>query len=110
MKENVMPVEIENMTNRPVLLRLNSGTTLHLAPLSTSSEIMDDEVVNNAKVQKLLDRRVIDQHEAGKKAISKPPEKGEVEIEIEKAEAEKKKGDAKKKKADAEKIKAEAKK
>ena len=54
-----MPVQIENVTNRPVLLRLNSGATLHLAPRSISSEILEVEVSDNAKVQKLVERSVI---------------------------------------------------
>jgi hypothetical protein len=37
-------VFIENLTNRPVLLRLNSGNTLHLAPCAHSREISDIEV------------------------------------------------------------------
>ena len=57
-----MPVTIENLTNRPVLLRLNSGQTLHLAPRTTSGEILDVEVKSNAKVQKLEGRRVITLH------------------------------------------------
>lgn len=62
-----MSVKIENLTNRPVLLRLNSGQTLHLAPSTTSIEIMDTEVKSNSKVQKLQERRVITLHPVGKK-------------------------------------------
>lgn len=63
-----MFVTIENLTNRPVLLRLNSGTTLHLAPRATSSELMDVEVNQNDKVKKLEDRHVIARHPAGSTA------------------------------------------
>jgi hypothetical protein len=57
-----MPITIENLTNRPVLLRMNSGQTLHLSPRTTSGEIVDADVQNNAKVQKLEGRRVIALH------------------------------------------------
>jgi len=65
-----MPVTIENLTNRPVLLRLNSGQTLHLAPRTTSGEIREVEVKGNAKAQKLLDRRVIALHKIEEKKRS----------------------------------------
>ena len=62
-----MPVTIENLTMQLVLLRLNSGQTLHIAPRITSEEIMDVEVENNAKVQKLKERHVIAVHPVAKK-------------------------------------------
>ncbi len=62
-----MPVKIENLTTRPVLLRLNSGQTLHLAPRTISAEVYDVEVENNPKVQKLQDRCVIDLQVSGVK-------------------------------------------
>jgi len=58
-----MPVKIENLTNRPVLLRLRSGRSLHLAPRKTSEEISDVEVINNAKVSKLQAHRIISLHQ-----------------------------------------------
>lgn len=67
-----MPVTIENLTNRPVLLRLNSGQTLHLAPRTTSGEILDVEVKSNAKVQKLEGRRVITLHKIEEKKLPTP--------------------------------------
>ncbi|MCP4428740.1 MAG: hypothetical protein GY803_30005 [Chloroflexi bacterium] len=74
-----MPVKIENITSRPVLLRLNSGQTLHLAPRKTSEEIREVEVSNNAKVQKLQERHVIalrkapkPKKRAGRRAKSSP--------------------------------------
>ncbi len=54
-----MPVKIKNLTKRPVLLRLNSGQTLHLAPESISAEIHDHEINGNIKANKLKDRNVI---------------------------------------------------
>jgi hypothetical protein len=67
-----MPVTIENLSKKPVLLRLNSGKTLHLAPNKTSSELRDAEVRSNTKVQKLQDRYVIALHEVRKKGV--PPD------------------------------------
>jgi hypothetical protein len=58
-RRHVMPVTIENLTNRPVLLRFNSGHTLHLAPRTISLEIRDVEINRNAKIQMLMGRRVI---------------------------------------------------
>ena len=54
-----MPVSVTNLTNRPVLIRLNSGNTLHIAPAATSAAIADGERVRNAKIEKLIKRRVI---------------------------------------------------
>ena len=54
-----MPVTIKNLTQRPVLIRLNSGATLHLAPAAISAAIPDGERVRNAKIEKLVKRRVI---------------------------------------------------
>lgn len=54
-----MPVEIKNLTQRPVLMRLNSGASLHLSPGMTSHEIVDEEVRRNEKVEKLQGRHVI---------------------------------------------------
>lgn len=72
-----MSFKIENLTNSPVLLRLNNGRTLHLAPRTTSSDIMDVEVNQNAKVQKLKDRHVITLHEVKKKEQPAAGPKGE---------------------------------
>ena len=65
-----MPVKIENLANRPVLLRLNSGQTLHLDPRRTSAEVLDVEVERNAKVKKLEGRRVILLHKVEEKKRS----------------------------------------
>jgi hypothetical protein len=55
-----MPVTIENLTNRPVLLRFNSGQTRYLAPREALKDVMYVEVKSNAKIQKLAKRRVIE--------------------------------------------------
>ena len=54
-----MPVKIKNLTKRPVLFRLNSGQTLHLAPGSISAEVWEHEINGNTKAKKLKDRNVI---------------------------------------------------
>jgi hypothetical protein len=66
-KEVGMP-KIENLTNRPVLLRCNSGEALHIAPRATSADIPDVEVKGNRTVEKLKDRHVIAWHGAEEKA------------------------------------------
>ncbi len=53
---------IKNLTNRPVLLRLNSGATLHIAPHQISGDCMEVEVRNNQIIQKLLARQVLSIH------------------------------------------------
>ena len=54
-----MSVKMKNLTIRPVLLRLNSGSTLHIAPRQMSGECTDGDVRNNDMIQKLLERRVL---------------------------------------------------
>jgi len=67
-----MSVEIKNLTNRPVLMRLNSGRSLHLAPGAASPEVVDTEISNNAKVTKLQGRHVIALNPISKKAHKTP--------------------------------------
>ena len=57
----VVATKIENLSGRKILIRLSSGQTLHIAPRATSEELSDVEV-QNPKVQKLQDRRVIALH------------------------------------------------
>jgi hypothetical protein len=57
-------VRIENLTNRPVILALNSQTTLHLSPHHTSKAINDVEIKNNPMVAKLESRHIIALHES----------------------------------------------
>ena len=72
-----MSVKIQNLTNRPVLLRLNSGRTLHLAPRATSGELRDVEVEGTAKakIEKLVRKGVIALHDSAKKAPPKTKRK-----------------------------------
>ena len=70
-----MLFKIENLTNnRPVLLRLNSGQTLHLDPRRTSGEVLAVEIQRNAKVEKLVARRVIALHKVEEKKKTEPTE------------------------------------
>ena len=86
-----MSVVIENLTSRPVLLRLNSGKTLHVRSRATSTEIGDAEVNNNTKVQKLRDRHIISLHEAGKRVGSAASKKEKQKSAKQKSESTKKK-------------------
>lgn len=74
-----MSVKFENLNNKPVFIRLNSGNTLRISPSTTSPEIQDSEVKNNIKVKKLLNRHVIVQHEVKNKPqrVVTKKEKGE---------------------------------
>jgi len=65
-----MHVKIENLSKRLVLLRLNSGETLHLAPRKTSSEIEEVEINNNPKFQKLEALQIIAKKTVGKREES----------------------------------------
>jgi hypothetical protein len=78
-----MPVTIENLANRPVLLCLNSGRTRRLAPREVLADIMDVEVNSNSRIQRLQEQRVItlrrtekkDRPVRGSKAKAKPTKK-----------------------------------
>jgi hypothetical protein len=54
-----MSIQITNLSNRPIVLTLSSGNTLHLAPNATSPELQDVEVKNNDKIDKLRGQFVI---------------------------------------------------
>jgi len=49
-----MPVVIENLTNRPILLRLNSGKSLNIRPRRTSVEISSAEIKGNLSFRELI--------------------------------------------------------
>ncbi len=65
---------IENLTDRQVILRLNSGKTLFIEPGKPSGYIPVEETDNNTMVEKLLGRRIIALHtvEEKKKAPRTP--------------------------------------
>ena len=55
-----MPMKISNLlASGPIFVPLNTGANLRLSPGQTSEELSDVEVVDNAKVEKLLARGVI---------------------------------------------------
>jgi hypothetical protein len=51
--------KIQNLTDRQVILRLNSGKSLYIDPGSTSGQVLEIELKGNPMVRKLRDRRVI---------------------------------------------------
>ena len=55
-----MPVTIRNKTNRPVMIRLNSGLTCYLNGGGISGEITDGEIANNDKLFRLQIRNIIE--------------------------------------------------
>jgi len=65
-----MQVTAMNLTNRPVILMLNSGRSLHLAPRARSEALPTVEVHNNDMVTKLLQRRVILLEEQAPEAVA----------------------------------------
>jgi len=79
---------VKNLSSRLVTLRLNSGQAVILPPKTSLSNVMDQDVEQNAKVQKLIDLGVIsipkgEQYEkAGDKeeARKKQSEKKQVKI------------------------------
>lgn len=54
-----MPVKITNMTNRPVMIRLNSGRICYLGGKDASEDIIEPEVLNNHKLNRLQTRNII---------------------------------------------------
>jgi len=54
-----MPFIIQNRAKHLLVLPLNSGGTLHLAPGETSSPVADFEINNNEKVDRLLNEGLI---------------------------------------------------
>lgn len=54
-----MPVRIINRSRGLLIVELNSGDTLHLAPSETSPPLQDIEVTANRWVERLLDRDLI---------------------------------------------------
>ncbi len=65
-----MHVEIENICNRPVSIRFNSGIYKHLGPNAIETNILNVEVENNAKIEKLQKLNIIALREGGKKKAS----------------------------------------
>lgn len=56
---------IQNQAKHLLVLPLNSGGTLHLAPGETSSPIEDFEIANNVKVERLSAEGLLVVNESG---------------------------------------------
>jgi hypothetical protein len=61
-----MPVTLENLTDRPVLLTLGGGEALRLSPGETSEPLDDVELEAVGKIGKLVERGVVRVHEPKK--------------------------------------------
>jgi hypothetical protein len=54
-----MPYTISNLSSSPIIVALNSGRNLRLSPGTSSEDIRDAELKDNAKVNKLKQQRLI---------------------------------------------------
>jgi hypothetical protein len=54
-----MSVTLQNLTDKPVWLRLNSGASLSILPNASAPPVPEAEVDGNDKLQKLVEQRVI---------------------------------------------------
>lgn len=68
---------IQNRAKHLLVLPLNSGGTLHLAPGETSSPIEDFEIANNEKVERLSEEGLLAVNESGSTTTG---EAGAVEV------------------------------
>ncbi|MFH0887061.1 MAG: hypothetical protein V1843_02715 [bacterium] len=50
---------IRNLSRQTVLVRLNSGMSLHLAPNETSVAVSNEEVTDNPMIERLMSQRII---------------------------------------------------
>lgn len=64
----------QNLTDRQVILRLNSGETLFIEPGKPSGYIPVEETRNNTMVDKLLDRHIIAVHTVEEPDAPRTPE------------------------------------
>lgn len=74
-----MGVKIENLTDKPLWSRLNSGESVAIPPHMLSRNLPDHEVANNPKLKKLIEMGAIAFHEVGEH-----PSAGEAKSEKEK--------------------------
>ena len=76
-------VKIENLSNRLIIIRGNSGRYIHLAPKEFSKPIDEIEIINNLKIKKLIDSGLISverkKEEKGMKKQGPPKERLEQE-------------------------------
>ncbi len=52
-------VRIKNLSNRLLIIRGNSGNSIHLMPDIVLENVDEVEIVNNSKVKKLIDSQLI---------------------------------------------------
>lgn len=69
-----MNYQLKNMTRRPISILCNSGKTYHLPP-RYCLEVSRTEVDNNAFINKLRDRKVVDVSRGAGKEEKKPDTK-----------------------------------
>jgi hypothetical protein len=67
-----MSVIIENLTDKPLWLRLNSGATVSVMPHASSQGVAESEVGGNPKLQRLTEQRVIRVQMAGEETEGEP--------------------------------------
>ena len=65
-----MVAKIENLTDKPIWLRLNSGESITIAPHALSADLPEHEVDGNAQLNKLAERRTIARHSGGAKSAA----------------------------------------
>ncbi len=70
-----MPINIINRTSRPVLVRLNSGDTLHLGPEATASGLKGVELTGNVRINRLKEKGIISIEPIPAKAPPPKPKK-----------------------------------
>ena len=68
--EGPMVAKIENLTDKPIWLRLNSGESITIAPHALSADLPEHEVDGNAQLNKLAERRTIARHSGGAKSAA----------------------------------------
>lgn len=54
-----MPVAIKNLSSGPIFVSLNSGTNLRLSSGEVAAPVLDVEIMNNSKIDKLVSQRAI---------------------------------------------------
>ncbi len=67
-----MPVQISNLTQKLVLIRLNSGQTVHIGARQ-QSEFADADVKDNPMVKKIAEKNIISVEETQSSEITVTP-------------------------------------
>ncbi|MDH5602271.1 MAG: hypothetical protein OEY78_13320 [Gammaproteobacteria bacterium] len=86
-----MPSKIENLTNKPLWLTLNSGRSINVAATIQSETIEQSEIEGNEKLKKLESDGVVLIHPGRKE---KPAVKQTTDVAAEQVKADDKKGKA----------------